>query len=55
MKKQKTMKKIDDKKCFSGLVDRFKGKKICVIGDIIADVYIFGKPYRLSREALLSL
>jgi len=22
-----------------------------VVGDIIADVYIFGKPYRLSREA----
>ena len=34
-----------------GFVDRFKGKKICVVGDIIADVFIFGKPYRLSREA----
>jgi rfaE bifunctional protein kinase chain/domain len=33
------------------LIDRFKGRKICVVGDIIADVYIFGKPYRLSREA----
>jgi D-glycero-beta-D-manno-heptose-7-phosphate kinase len=33
------------------IFNRFKGKKICVIGDIIADVYIFGKPYRLSREA----
>ncbi len=33
------------------IVDRFKGKKVCVIGDIIADVYILGKPYRLSREA----
>lgn len=33
------------------IIGRFKGKKICVIGDIIADVYIFGKPYRLSREA----
>ncbi len=32
-------------------IEGFKGKKICVIGDIIADVYIFGKPYRLSREA----
>lgn len=30
---------------------RFAGKKICVVGDIIADVFIFGKPYRLSREA----
>jgi D-glycero-beta-D-manno-heptose-7-phosphate kinase len=32
-------------------VERFKGKKICVIGDIIADVYIYGMPYKLSREA----
>jgi rfaE bifunctional protein kinase chain/domain len=33
------------------LIEEFQRKKICVIGDIIADVYIFGKPYRLSREA----
>jgi rfaE bifunctional protein kinase chain/domain len=33
------------------LIDAFKGKKICVVGDIIADIYIFGRPYRLSREA----
>ena len=33
------------------LIDGFKGKKICVVGDIIADIYIFGRPYRLSREA----
>jgi rfaE bifunctional protein kinase chain/domain len=33
------------------VVDNFRGKKICVIGDVIADVYIFGRPYRLSREA----
>jgi rfaE bifunctional protein kinase chain/domain len=33
------------------VIKRFEGKKICVAGDIIADVYIFGKPYRLSREA----
>ena len=35
----------------SAVIGRFEGKKICVVGDIIADVYIFGKPYRLSREA----
>lgn len=35
----------------TGIVDRFKGKRICVIGDIIADVFIYGRPYRLSREA----
>lgn len=33
------------------IIDRFREKRICVVGDIIADVYIFGKPYRLSREA----
>jgi rfaE bifunctional protein kinase chain/domain len=36
---------------FYEIIDRFRGKKVCVVGDIIADVYIFGKPYRLSREA----
>ncbi|MCX7857841.1 MAG: bifunctional ADP-heptose synthase [Deltaproteobacteria bacterium] len=34
-----------------GIVERFKGKSICVVGDIIADIFIFGRPYRLSREA----
>lgn len=33
------------------IVDSFVGKNICVIGDIIADIFIFGRPYRLSREA----
>jgi rfaE bifunctional protein kinase chain/domain len=33
------------------LIEAFKGKKICVVGDIIADIYVFGRPYRLSREA----
>jgi len=42
--------KISDSLIFD-VIDNFKGKKICVIGDIIADVFIFGKPYRLSREA----
>jgi rfaE bifunctional protein kinase chain/domain len=51
LKKQNKMKITDNKKAFSRFVDHYKGKKICVIGDIIADVYIFGKPYRLSREA----
>jgi rfaE bifunctional protein kinase chain/domain len=44
------LKRKQDKK-LGEVIERFKGKKICVIGDIIADVYIFGKPYRLSREA----
>jgi D-glycero-beta-D-manno-heptose-7-phosphate kinase len=35
----------------SDLVGRFKDKRICVVGDVIADIYIYGKPYKLSREA----
>lgn len=35
----------------NSVIDRFKGKRVCVVGDIIADVFVFGKPYRLSREA----
>jgi D-glycero-beta-D-manno-heptose-7-phosphate kinase len=40
--------------CVNGwreLIDRFKDRRICVVGDIIADVYIYGKPHKLSREA----
>ena len=32
-------------------IDRFSGKRICVVGDVIADIYIYGKPHKLSREA----
>ena len=35
----------------SALLDRFKDKRICVVGDVIADIYIYGKPHKLSREA----
>lgn len=45
------MKKEHEASFLPGFLDQFAGKKICVVGDIIADVYIFGKPYRLSREA----
>ena len=30
---------------------RFPGKRIVVIGDLIADEYLYGKPARISREA----
>ena len=32
------------------LIERFRGKKIAVVGDIIADVYVYGMPYKLSRK-----
>lgn len=34
-----------------GYIRRFPKARICVIGDMTADVYVYGKPYRLSREA----
>jgi len=45
------LRKRSDNRGLPYFLDLFAGKKICVVGDIIADVYIFGKPYRLSREA----
>ena len=33
------------------LVARFTGKRIVVVGDLIADEYLYGKPARISREA----
>ena len=35
----------------SRLIERFRRKRICVVGDVIADIYIYGKPHKLSREA----
>jgi rfaE bifunctional protein kinase chain/domain len=32
-------------------IERFRDKRICVVGDVIADIYIYGKPHKLSREA----
>lgn len=36
---------------YKEIVDNFKSISIGVIGDFVADVYVFGKPHRLSREA----
>jgi rfaE bifunctional protein kinase chain/domain len=38
-------------KKLQSLIRHFPQARICVIGDMTADVYIYGKPYRLSREA----
>ena len=51
MKTKTATNKPADAAPYVHFVDGFKGKRICVVGDIIADEYIFGKPYRLSREA----
>ena len=32
-------------------VGRFKGRRVVVVGDVITDEYLYGKPARISREA----
>lgn len=36
---------------FKMLLDRFRSCKVLVAGDMIADEYILGRPWRISREA----
>ncbi len=36
---------------YASIIKEFSKARICVIGDMTADVFIYGKPYRLSREA----
>lgn len=33
------------------LVDAFQGKTVVVLGDLVGDEYVYGKPARISREA----
>jgi rfaE bifunctional protein kinase chain/domain len=32
-------------------IDRFRRAKVCVVGDLMADVYIYATPRKISREA----
>jgi rfaE bifunctional protein kinase chain/domain len=36
---------------FRAIIEKYPQQKILVIGDFIADIYIYGKPFQLSREA----
>src|SRR2546430_9651630 len=33
------------------LIERFAGKRVLVIGDMVADEYLIGRPTRIAREA----
>ena len=35
----------------SSLIDSFKNRRVLVIGDMVADQYLIGRPTRISREA----
>ncbi|MBI1846734.1 MAG: hypothetical protein HYR86_07155, partial [Candidatus Rokubacteria bacterium] len=34
-----------------GVVESFRARSIAVVGDLLVDEYLFGKPSRISREA----
>lgn len=36
---------------FREIIKKYPQQKIVVIGDFIADIYVYGKPFQLSREA----
>ena len=38
-------------KALRGAIDSFAGRHVVVVGDLILDEYLFGKPARISREA----
>ena len=38
-------------KAMRGAIDSFAGRHVVVVGDLILDEYLFGKPARISREA----
>jgi rfaE bifunctional protein kinase chain/domain len=38
-------------KKYTSLVDKFRGKRVLVLGDFILDEYIYGETERISREA----
>ncbi len=40
-----------DKERLFKLVEGMKGLRVGVVGDLIADIYVFGSPERVSREA----
>src|SRR5215831_6921224 len=33
------------------LIDNFKGRRVVVFGDLVADVFVYGEISRISREA----
>ena len=41
----------DQAKRYEGIISKFGEARVAVVGDIVADQYIYGKPLKLSREA----
>lgn len=41
----------DTRRRLIGLAERFAGRRVAVIGDVIGDEFLYGNPARISREA----
>jgi D-glycero-beta-D-manno-heptose-7-phosphate kinase len=41
----------NNKGIYKSLIEKFNKAKVAVIGDIVADVYVYGRQFKLSREA----
>ncbi len=41
----------NEKEIYRSIIDNFDKLKVAVIGDIVADVYVYGRQFKLSREA----
>ncbi|MFQ5964747.1 MAG: bifunctional heptose 7-phosphate kinase/heptose 1-phosphate adenyltransferase [Candidatus Scalinduaceae bacterium] len=41
----------NEKSLYKSLIEKFNKAKVAVIGDIVADVYVYGRQFKLSREA----
>ncbi len=41
----------NEKGIYKSLIENFNKAKVAVIGDIVADVYVYGRQFKLSREA----
>src|SRR5579859_3418682 len=36
---------------YATLIERFQDRRVLVLGDMVADEYVIGRPSRISREA----
>jgi len=46
-----TEKKREKGEHYQEIIDKFSRLKVMVVGDFISDIYMYGKPFKLSREA----
>ncbi len=51
LKKKPRVLEQNERKSYEDIVEQFSRIRVMVVGDFISDEYIYGKPFKLSREA----